>query len=468
MSTKSWKLSRRTMLRGVGTAMALPMLDAMQATSAAAAAGKPPVRAAWIFVPNGAHMPAWKPTKTGKGYDLPPILQPLKAFKNDLNVLSELTHRKAFANGDGAGDHARSAGTFLTGLQCKKTSGKDIRSGISVDQVAAKAIGDQTMLGSLELGIDGSRMAGNCDSGYSCAYSSNISWRTESTPNAKETNPHAVFQRMFADRKQPIKKVAVGKAVSYRQSVLDLVQEDARGLRGNLGTTDQRKLDEYLDSVRELEKRIEMAGRKASQGQQTDPDAKLAVKNWAERFATLQKSGKVNKHGKPGDFAEHVRLMSDLMVLAFRTDTTRLATFMYANAGSGRKYNSIGIREGHHNLSHHEKKPEKQEKIQKINTFHMELYAYLLSRLKEVEEGDRTLLDNCMILYGSGCGDGNRHNHNDLPILLAGRGGNTIKTGYHVKYKPDTPLSGLFVSMLHRLGVKVDAFGDAKGPVALA
>jgi hypothetical protein len=456
------------MLRGVGTAMALPLLDAMHVASAAAAAGKTPVRAAWIFVPNGAHMQAWTPKEKGKGYKLPPILQPLQSLKGDFNVLSGLGHRRAAANGDGAGDHARSAGTFLNGMQCKKTAGKDIRAGISVDQVAAKAIGSETMLGSLEIGIDGSRMAGNCDSGYSCAYSSNISWRGESTPNAKETNPYAVFQRMFADRKQPLRKVAVGQAKSYRQSVLDLVQEDAKGLRGDLGTADQKKLDEYLDSVRELEKRIELAGKKAASGQKTDPDAKLAVKNWAVKFEALKKQGKVNKRGTPGDYAEHVRLMSDLMVLGFRTDTTRLSTFMFTNAGSGRKYTSIGIKDGHHDLSHHERKPEKQAQIQKINTYHVELYAYLLSQMKAVQEGDRTLLDNSMIMYGSGCGDGNRHNHNDLPVLLAGKGGGTIKTGYHVQYERNTPLCGLYVSMLHRLGVKAATFGDAKKAIKLA
>jgi len=461
--SKSWQISRRTVLRGAGAAVALPMLNAMLPSVAMAAkAGKPPVRMAYLFVPTGVHMPDWRPTNANP---VPKTLKELEASKSHLTVISNLEHRKAFANGDGPGDHARSSGTFLTGKQCLKNGG--VRAGISVDQVAAQKIGDQTYLGSLELGIDRGRTSGNCDSGYSCAYSSNISWRNESTPMAKEINPKLVLERMFQgrmprvpswDQTAIVRAKAVRKTAkrdSYKKSVIDLVREDAKSLRSDLGADDQRKLDEYIDSLRSLEKRIEYAGRQRTYAPSTTksrfPKAKLHT------FQVPEK--------KPGSYEEHVKLMLDLIILAFQTDTTRIATFMFANEGSNRSYPEIGVKGGHHSLSHHGGDKAKQSDIQKINQLHIKQFAYMLEKMKSLNELDKSLLDNSMIVYGSAISDGNRHNHDDLPVLLAGRGGGTIKTGRHITVPKKTPMCNLYVELLGRVGARVKQFGDSNGGV---
>jgi hypothetical protein len=325
--------------------------------------------------------------------------------------------------------------SFLTGRQARKTSGADIRVGVSVDQLAAQKLGGATRFPSLEIGCEGGRSAGNCDSGYSCAYSSNLAWRTESTPVAKETNPRLVFERLFA-------RPGGDRRDRYKVSLLDFVAEDAARMKMRLGSTDVRKLDEYLSGVREIEKRLLRVEKEAA------PAGKAPV---------------VSPTGIPKNYEEHLRLMADMLVLAFQSDLTRFATFVFANDGSNRSYRDIGVPEGHHDLSHHGRLKVKQAKIQQINQFHVTQLAYLLKKLKSVQEGERSLLDNCMIVYGSGISDGNRHNHDDLPVLLAGKGGGTLKTGRHVRYPRNTPLTNLYLAMLDRVGVSVPSFGDSTG-----
>lgn len=446
-------LSRRSVLKGLGVSMALPWLESLRggsafASVAADAPAAPPVRMAFIFVPNGVHMPDWRPPTEGYGFRMPYILEPLSKVRDDLIVFSGLTHNRGRANDDGAGDHARSASVFLTGAQPRKTSGANIRSGVSVDQYAAQRIGRATKFPSLELGCERGRSAGNCDSGYSCAYSSNISWSSSATPVAKETNPRLVFERLFASGNHAANSEGRGRRELLRKSILDFVSEDAQRLMPRLGRNDQRKVDEYMGAIREIERRIEMA---KTEGQ-------------AERADM----GNVKYEGPddtPEDYQEHLRLMCDMMVLAFQSDLTRISSFMFADAGSNRSYRQINIPDGHHDLSHHGGDAKKHAKIRDINRFHVQQLAYLAERLKSIPEGDGTLLDNCMIVYGSGLGDGNRHNHDDLPVLLLGRGGGTIDTGRHVQVAPETPMNNLFISMLDRVGIRAPFLGDSTGPL---
>ena len=383
-----------------------------------------------------------RPQQEGFGYDLPSILEPLKNVRYDVSVLSGLTHDKGRANGDGAGDHARSASVFLTGAQPRKTSGGDIRSGVSVDQVAAQKLGAATKFASLEIGCEGGGSTGNCDSGYSCAYSNNISWASSSTPIAKETDPRRVFERLFGDGSSRNAKVA-DERIALRKSLLDFVADDAQALQRKLGQQDRRKLDEYLTAVRSIEKRIESVEHDARQ---------------EEAIASYPKPS-----GIPKDFGEHMRLMGDMMVLAFQADLTRVATCMYGRAGSNRSYRMIDVPDGHHNLSHHGGNPEKLEKIRRINQFHVQQFAYFLERLKSIPEGDGTLLDQCMIVYGSGLSDGNRHNNENLPVLLAGRGGGTLVPGRHLRYQEETPMTNLFMALLNRVDVDIPYLGDSTG-----
>lgn len=425
--------------------MALPLLEAMTpgAVLAAGSAVPParfPRRLAFVYIPNGANMGDWTPKAVGEDFDLPFILEPLRPVKQDLLVLSGLTHDKARPNGDGAGDHARASATYLTGCQARKTNGADIRVGVSVDQVAVQALGRQTRLASLELGCDRGQQSGNCDSGYSCAYSFNISWRTPATPMPPEVDPRLVFERLFGNHST--KETAENRArrERYQKSILDFVQEDARRLRAQLGVTDRRKLDEYLTAVRELETRIEQA----------------------EKFATaLPDYSKPT--GVPETYEKHLRLMFDLMALAFQTDTTRIATFILAHDGSNRPYPFLGVSDGHHDLSHHGNDEAKKQKIAKINRFHLTQFAYFLEQLKRIKEGEGTLLDNSMIVYGGGIGDGNAHNHDDLPVLLAGRGGGALRTGRHVRFSRNTPMTNLYLSLLDRAGVPTERIGDSTG-----
>lgn len=435
-------IDRRTMLRGLGTAMALPWLEGMAPRSAfgAASSAQPPVRLAYLFVPNGVRLPDWTPQTDGFGYDLPFILEPLRSVRDDVSVLTGLTNDKGRANGDGPGDHARACSVFLTGMQPHKTAGANISVGISIDQVVATMHGDKTRFPSLELGCDRGRNAGQCDSGYSCAYSSNISWRGESTPMAKEVDPRQVFDRLFGSNDA---KAEEGKARRefYKKSVLDFVRDDSLTLMKRLGRNDQQKLDEYFTGIREIESRIERA----------------------ERDFTADLGGYERPEGIPREYEDHLRLMGDLLALAFQTDTTRVATFMFAGAGSNRSYHFINVPDGHHELSHHRGDPVKHDKLKRIDRFHMVQFAYLLRRLKSIPEGNGTLLDNCLIMYGSGLSDGDRHNNEDLPILLAGRAGGQVISGRHIRYPRETPLCNLYLNMADCVGIRLPRFGDSTG-----
>ena len=446
----SHPLPRRTFLRGLGAAIALPMLDAMRpvrALAAAAALKKTPTRMAFLYVPNGAHMPDWTPLATGADFDLPFILQPLQPHKNELLVLSGLTQDKGRSNGDGGGDHARSAGSWLTCAQPLKSEGSQIRVGVSADQIAAAKFGNETRFGSLELGLEPGRQGGKCDSGYSCAYSNNISWRNESTPMTREINPRLVFERLFASALPKEAGAGHQRRELLKKSILDFVMEDARALRSKVGGNDRQKLDEYLTAVREIEERVAHAGRMVA-------SANVSAAAGYEVPESI-----------PESYEEHARLMLDMMVLAFQTDTTRVCTFMLANEGSGRSYRNIGVNDGHHQLSHHQGDRAKHAKIREINRFHMQQFAYLLQRLRSIPEGDGTLLDHSMIVYGSGLADGDRHAHDDLPLLLAGRGSGRIQPGRHLRFAAETPMANLLVSMLDRVGAPVANFGDSTGPL---
>ena len=438
------EISRRTVLRGIGTAMSLPLLEAMAPMRAFANgdSAKPPMRLAVVFVPNGVNVPKWSPKETGATFALPPTLEPLENVKSEVNVFSGLAHDKARANGDGAGDHARSAATFLTGCQAKKTDGKEIRAGLSLDQLIAEKVGQTTRLPSLEIGCDKGAMAGNCDSGYSCAYSSTIVWKSPTQPIPKDVNPRVIFERLFGDPGKVAEERDRAKALLYKKSVLDLVLEDAKNLNGDLGGADRRKVEEYLDSVRSIEKQIQAAER--------DSERKLPPEMEVP-------------DGVPGEFPKYARLMMDLVVAALQTNTTRVATFMLANEGSNRTFPFIDVREGHHSISHHAGNQEKLEKIAKIDRFYVEQFAYLVDKLRSIKEGEGTLLDSTMALYGCSIGDGNRHNHDELPILIAGRAQGTMQTGRHVRYPRNTPLANLFLSILDRMGLKEEKFGDSTG-----
>lgn len=438
----SRSISRRQVLRGMGTALALPMLEGALPLSALAQSLKPaqrPNRIAFLFVPNGVNMEHWTPATEGALDTLPTVLEPLQPLKSEFQVLTGLAQRNAFALGDGPGDHARSSAAWLTGVHPKKTAGSDIQNGISADQVASQHIGGRTRLPSLELGCERGAVSGNCDSGYSCAYSSSISWRSPTTPMPKEVNPRMVFERLFGDSE--LADESLQKRRKQRISILDLVAEDAAELKRKLGSRDKLKIEEYFTSVRDIESRLE---------------------RMEESEAKLVKMGQ-KPTGVPSDYGEHVRLMGDMMILAFQADLTRISTFMFANEGSNRNYRNIGISDGHHDISHHGKQAEKLEKKRQIDRFHVEQLAYILNRMRSIREVEGTLLDNTMLLYGGGIGDGDRHNHDDLPILLAGRGAGKLKPGRHVRFRQGTPLNNLFLSMLDKVGVDVEQLGDSTG-----
>lgn len=438
-------ISRRTALRGLGACIALPLLEAMRPLPAA---GPPrqsfPVRVAFVYVANGKHMADWTPAGSGLLSELPPLLGPLEAVRSDVLVVSGLALDAARAHGDGGGDHARAMAAFLTGRHPRKTNGADLRAGISVDQLAARQVGGATRFASLEIGCEGGAPGGQCDHGYSCAYQTNLSWRGEATPAAKEIDPRLVFARLFGSDLPGDRDARQTRRERDEQSILDFVREDAGQLRQRLGAADRRKLDEYLTAVREIEQRIQRAQPIAEVGQTKYP----------------------RPVGIPADYREHLRLMSDLLALAFQADLTRIATFVFANDGSNRSYRALGVPEGHHDLSHHGGDRDKQGKIRRINQFHVEQFAYLLGKLKSIPEGDGTLLDHCAIVYGSGISDGDRHNHDDLPILLCGKAGGTLQTGRHLRFPRETPLTNLWLSLLDRVGVSVDAFGDSTGRLA--
>ncbi|MEQ9409380.1 MAG: DUF1552 domain-containing protein [Fuerstiella sp.] len=423
--------------------MALPMLDIMQPAAAAAKnAATPPTRMAFIFFPNGAIMDRWKPQGEGKDFQLSDSMQSLQQHREDLLIMSGLTQHHARANGDGGGDHARNASAFLTGAQPRKTAGADIEVGISIDQAAAKIVGDRTRLPSLELGIERGRNAGSCDSGYSCAYSTNISWKAPNTPNAKEINPRLAFERIFGT---PDAAAQLERRNRFRKSILDFVGDDAARLQQKLGGNDRQKLDEYFTSVREIEQRIDRAN----------------------HLRPVEIPEMDLPEGVPPQLSEHLRLMYDIMLLAFQTDSTRIATFMVGDAGCNRSYHEVDVKNGHHELSHHRDDQEKKDQIARIDRYLVDQFASFLTRLKNVKEGESNLLHNSMILYGSAISDGNRHQHHDLPIVLAGRGGGTIDSGRVLNLPNETPLNNLFLAMSERVGAPISELGDSTEPLKI-
>jgi hypothetical protein len=442
------QLSRRTVLRGLGAAVALPFLDAMYPAFAAQAVKSSlrPTRMAFLYVPNGIVMEDWTPpgeigvTPLG---ELPRISRALAPYRNDVLFLTGLTSDGGRAHGDGPGDHGRAGAAYLTGVHPKKTSGKDIRAGISMDQIAAQRIGSATKYASLEIGCEEGIQGGNCDNGYSCAYSNSLSWRTPSTPNPPEVRPRAVFERLFGavdDVRDPETR---RRQRGYDKSVLDAVLADANSLKSTLGGTDRNKVDEYLYAVRDIEKRIAQAERTTSDQLVAPIDAPAM--------------------SVPADFHVHGYLMMDLLTLAFQTDQTRIITALMGIEQSPRNYPEIGITEGHHGLTHHQGNPEKIEKVRQINEYHIKQFTYLLDKLKATKDGDGSLLDHSMILYGSALADGNAHQHHNLPTVLAGRANGTIRPGRHLRYELETPMSNLWMSMLDRMGVPVDSFGNSNG-----
>jgi len=399
---------------------------------------------AFVYAPNGKHMADWTPKTEGATFDLPVTLQPFEPVRNHVRVLSGLCLRNAAAGSDGPGDHARAMAAFLTGVRPKKTSGADVRNGVSVDQVAAAVLGRTTRFRSLEVGCEGGKTAGPCDNGYSCAYQTNLSWRAESTPLPKEIDPRRVFDRLFGDAIGADADPVRAKRDRDRRSVLDFVAADARELGEKLAGTDRRKLDEYLTGVREIEQRIQKAQPKVAFGADALP----------------------RPTGVPEHFGEHARLLADLVVLAFQADLTRVATFALGNDGSNRSYREVGVAEGHHDLSHHAGDVGKHDKLRAINRLHVAQCAQLAERLKATREGDGTLLDRCTVVYGSGIRDGDRHDHDDLPILLVGGGTGATKGGRHIRYAAGTPLCNLYLALLDRVGVRAERFGDSTGRLA--
>lgn len=434
-------LSRRTVLKGAGAAIALPLLDAMTPALAAPGAHAAPVRLGFSYVPNGIIMKEWTPATLGAGFEFPGTLKPLEPFRDHLLVLSGLDDHNGNELGDGPGDHARAGASFLTGVHCKKTMGADIHNGISVDQIAANAVGSQTRLPSLEIGCEDSRTVGDCDSGYSCAYTNSLSWRGPTTPNPPEINPRLAFERLFGSADLTLDPATRARRERYRRSILDLVGADTRRLAGTLGPSDRRKMDEYLTAVREIEQRIQAAER-----------------DHREVTAHMEKPT-----GIPAAFQDYVRLMYDLQAIAFQADVTRIVTMVIAREGSLRVYPELGVPDPHHPLTHHRNNPEFIQRVVKINRFHVEQFAYFLGKLKSIPDGDGTLLDHCLLMYGSGLGDGNRHTHENLPILLAGTGGGRIQPGRHIRYAAGTPLTNLYASLLDPMGVRVETIGDSTG-----
>jgi hypothetical protein len=435
-------LPRRTFLKGVGAAVALPFLDAMvPALAAPAKAAKVPNRLAFLYVPNGIDMRNWNIATEGAiTGELPRILKPIEAFRNDFIQLGNLTHNSGRALLDGAGDHGRCSGSYLTGIQVKKTT-VDIKASISCDQIIANKIGHETRFASLELGMDDARQAGDCDSGYSCAYTNNLAWRSETQPLPPILDPRVLFERLFGTGVVLSPEQAERQA-RYRRSILDFVTGDTKKLQSSLGPTDRRKLEEYLSSIREVERQLEKAEKESVQ---IDP-------------------GIDKPYGVPPDFAEHFKLMSDMMVIAFQADLTRVMTFMMTREGTSRAYREIGIADGHHPCTHHQGKAELMEKVTQINEYHTKQLAGFLQKLKDHQEGDSNLLDNSMIVYGAGLSDGNRHLHEDLPTLLIGRGGG-FKPGRRVIFRKETPMTNFHLTLMDRMGVPTEQFGDATGPL---
>ena len=441
MIIKKLSLPRRTFLRGAGAAVALPLLDAMvPALSAVTRTAASPVRRlGFVYIPNGAVMQQWTPAEVGSGFELSPILQPLAPYRDQLTVVSGLAHGQAEPLGDGNGEHSRASSTWLNGVHPKQTEGADVRAGITADQLAARHLGRNTPLPSLELAIDLDGLVGNCENGYSCVYLNTVAWRSPTTPLPMENNPRVVFERLFGDGGTTEQRVA---EMRRDRSILDSVTDDLATLEHRIGAGDRSRLDQYLDAIRALERRIQLAEVQSA-------DAELPAL--------------ARPVGIPETFEGHVKLMFDLISLAYQADLTRVFTFMLGRELGGRTYPHLGVPDPHHGLSHHRSDPEKLDKLTRINTYHMGLFTHLLESLGSAPDGDGTVLDHSMVLYGGGLGDSNDHAHFDLPELVVGGGSGRLKGGRHLQYPKDTPMNNLLVSMLDKAGLPADQFGDSTG-----
>ena len=449
MTMINHSLPRRTFLRGLGATLALPMLDSTTPPLSALGPSTPPIRLGYVYTPNGivgacdkSPRPfMWTPKTVGANFEFSPTMKALEPFRDQINVLSGLAQVTGRALGDGPGDHARATATFLTGVHPYKTGGADFRLGVSADQIAARELGKYTQLASLELGLEPQPLAGNCDSGYTCAYMS-MSWRGPSSPLPAEINPRAVFERLFGDGDSTDPKVRASR-LEQQKSVLDYVTGSLSRLQRRLSTGDKRKIDEYFESVRDVERRIALA----------------EAQNASLELPHLERPGAV-----PDDYAQYSKLMIDLQVIAWQTDMTRVASFMLGRDGSNRSYREIGISDGHHSISHHQGDDERLDKLIKIDELHVSMFAYLLQRLRETPDGDGTLLDHSLVAFGSSISESNIHTHDDLPIVVAGTANGQLKGNRHLVYGKETPLNNLFLSMFDLAGLPhVDGFGDSTG-----
>ena len=429
--------SRRTFLRGLGATMGLPFLESLHAATASA---KPPLRFGWIFFPNGMVRDFWTPKGEGRDFQFNQTNAALAPVRDHVTLIGNLAHDKARENGDGGGAHARNGATYLTAVQAKKTGGKDIHTGISIDQVIANQLGQHTRLPSLELGTEPSRKEGRCDSGYSCIYMSNISWRSATQPSGIEINPRRAFDRLFGASGSEGERFRARSAA--RQSVLDFVADDAKRLQRQVSGSDRRKLDEYFESVRAVEKQIDQMA----------------------SLPPIEVPGTSRPEADPADTVKRIRLMYDLMALAYQTDATRVITFMTANAQTNRVYDHLGITSGHHQLTHSNGQ---DAEIQKIDRFMTEEFARFVGKLQSIPEGEGTLLDHCLITFGSAMGDGRKHDHGDLPCVVAGHAGGALTGGRYLRMKDETPMANLFVTTAQLAGTKLDRFGDSTGALAL-
>jgi len=440
-------LPRRAVLRGMGATLALPLLDGMFPAFAGSggAGAKLPLRLGAIYAPNGMNMMDWTPAVEGAGFELTPILQPLAPYRDQLVVLSGLANNSADQlPGEGTGDHSRSSAGYLTGAHAKKTEGADLENGVSMDQIAAREFGKQTQLGSLELALEANDMAGGCEHGYSCAYTGTVSWASAKTPLPMENDPRAVFERLFGSSESTEHQARLAR-IKMERSILDMVTDRLAQLKTSLGAGDRLKVTEYLDSVRDIERRIQRAEEQSSR------DLPIVTQ----------------PAGVPATYEEYAKLMFDLWALSWQCDLTRVTTFMFGREKSSRSYPEIGVPDAHHPLSHHQGRPEKLARLSKLNVFHMKLFAHFVEKLAATKEGDGRLLDRVMVVYGSGMSNSDMHLHQNLPMMLVGSGGGQIKAGRHIRVTKDMPLANLHVTMLEKMGIPTERLGDSTGKIDL-
>lgn len=445
ISTKK-HMSRRTVLRGLGATIALPLLDGMIPAFAAIrqTAAKPVRRLAAVYLPNGMSMASWTPVGEGTAFELSPILEPLAPFRDRLLVLSGMCNKEADSlPGEGDGDHSRAQAGYLTGAHAKKTgSGADIEAGVSMDQIAAREFGKQTQLASLELALESYDLVGQCEDGYGCAYSATIAYRTAKTPLPMEANPRAVFERLFGITDSTDRQARLAQ-IRRDRSILDVVTEQLADLERGLGQGDRTRLTEYLESIRDVERRIRLA--------QEQSDRALPTVD--------------QPAGIPASFEEYAKLMYDLLALAYQTDLTRVATFLYGREKSVRTYPEVGVPDPHHPVSHHQRRADHLEKLARINTYHVKMFGHFLEKLRSTPDGDGNLLDHSIIVYGAGMSDSDTHNHHNLPLLLAGGGAGQLRGGRHLRFTHEPPMANLHLTLLEKMGIPAERLGDADGKV---